>query len=188
MIDVEKRLEKFEEKGLCGKASFIKRLAPSYLAKAGHNSMVSSILLKLGDNDEAKRALNIPGDFSAFDWIVIAAYYAMYHSALAALASIGYKSDNHAATITALEVFFVKKNLLEKDFLDKLKRARELEEEYVQKLRLARRQRETAQYGVTEETGKDATEKLLKDARNFVDRMEKLVGSLEEGATTPKKR
>lgn len=179
MIDAEKRLKGFEQRELCGKAPFIRRLSPSYLAKADHNFMVSSILLKLVDNDDAKMVLNIPRDFSAFDWIVITAYYAMYHSALAALASIGYKSDNHTATIIALEVFFVKKNILEKEFLDKLKQARELEEEYVQKLRHARRQRETAQYGVTEETGKDAAEKLLKDARKFVDRMENLVKALE---------
>ncbi|MEW6528339.1 MAG: HEPN domain-containing protein [Candidatus Micrarchaeota archaeon] len=182
MIDVEKRLKEFEEKELCGKASFIRRLSLNYLTKADHNFMVSSILLKLGNSDEAKKALNIPKDFSAFDWIVITAYYAMYHSALAALASIGYKSDNHTATIIALEVFFVKKNLLEKEFLDKLKQARELEEEYVQKLRHARRQREAAQYEVTEETGKDAAEKLLKDARNFVNRIEKLVKDLEARA------
>lgn len=180
MIDAEKRLKEFEEKELCGKAQFIQRLGLSYLTKADHSFMVSTILLKLGDNEEAKKVLNIPRDFSAFDWIVITAYYAMYHSALAALASIGYKSDNHTATIIALEVFFVKKNLLEKEFLDKLKQARELEEEYVQKLRHARRQRETAQYGVTEETGKDAAEKLLKDARHFIDRMEELVKGLEE--------
>lgn len=180
MIDVEKRLKKFEEKELCGKAPFIRRLSSNYLAKASHNFMVSSILFKLGNNDEAKNVLNVPGDFSAFDWVVITAYYAMYHSALAALASIGYKSDNHTATIIALEVFFVRKNLLEKEFLDKLKQARELEEEYVQKLRHARRQRETAQYGVTEETGKDAAEKLLKDSRNFVNRMEKLTVDLEK--------
>ncbi len=178
MITAEERLAGFEAKGLCGKAPFIRRLSQSYLARAGHNFMVGSILLKLGDNDGAKRALNIPRDFSASDWIVITAYYAMYHSALAALASISYKSDNHTATIAALEVFFVKKNLLEKEFLDKLKQAQELEAEYVQKLRYARRQREMAQYGVTEETGKDAAEKLLKDARSFVDRMEELINEL----------
>src|SRR3989338_2854941 len=171
MADAEKRLKEFEQKELCGKAPFIRRLSQSYLAKADHNFMVGSIILKLGGSDEAKKALNIPGDFSAFDWVAITSYYAMYHSALAALASVGYKSDNHTATIIALEVFFVKKNLLEKEFLDKLKQARELEEEYVQKLRRARRQIETAQYGVTEETGKDAAEKLLKNAGAFVNRM-----------------
>jgi len=179
MINVDKKLKDFEKKELCGKAPFIIRLNQSYLVKADHNFMVSNILLKLGDNDDAKKALNLPKDFSAFDWVVITAYYAMYHASLAVLASIGYKSDNHTATIVALEVFFVKKNLLEKEFLDKLKQARELEEEYVQKLQHARRQRETAQYGVTEETGKDAAEKLLKDARHFVNRIEKLIIDLD---------
>jgi len=178
MIDAEKRLQELEGKGLCGKAPFIRRLGSSYLAKASHNFAVSGILWEIGNNDDAKKMLKIPEDFSAYDWVAITAYYAMYHSASAALASVGYKSDNHAATITALEVFFVKKNLLEKEFLDKLKQAKELEEEYVQKLRHAKRQRETAQYGVTEETGKDAAEKLLKDARNFMNRMEKLVEDL----------
>jgi uncharacterized protein (UPF0332 family) len=178
MIEIEAKLKEFEKKGLCGKAPFIVRLSPSYLARANHNFMVSNILWKIGNNEEAKKILKLPEDFSAFDWVVITAYYAMYHSALATLASIGYKSDNHTATVIALEVFFVKKNLLEKKFLDKLKQARELEEEYVQKLRRARRQRETAQYGVTEETGKEAAEKILKDARNFVNRIEKLINEL----------
>jgi len=80
--------------------------------------------------------------------------------------------------LIALDVYFVRKNLLEQEFLDKLKQARELEEEYVKKLRRARRQRETAQYGVTEETGRDAAEKLLKDAGEFVNRMEKLIESI----------
>jgi len=43
------------------------------------------------------------------------------------------------------------------------------------KLRRARRQRETAQYVVTEETGKNAAEKLLKDAQQFVNRMQRLI-------------
>lgn len=177
MTDAEQRLKEFEGRGLCGKAPFITRLGASYLAKARHNFSVSGLLRTVGNTSEAKKVLGLPGDFSAFDWVVITAYYAMYHSALAALASVGYRSDNHTATIIALEAFFVRKNLLEKEFLDKLKQARELEEEYVQKLRHARRQRETAQYGVTTETGKDAAEKLLKDAGEFVNRMEKLVGA-----------
>src|SRR3989338_6787495 len=165
------KLREFEDRGLCGKTPFIKRVAPHFMEKARHNLLFSDAARGLSNKEDAKKILGLPEDFSAFDWIVITSYYAMYHSALAALASISYKSDNHTATIVALEVFFVKKNLLEKEFLDKLKQARELEEEYVQKLRHAKRQRETAQYGVTEETGKDAAEKLLKDARNFIDRI-----------------
>lgn len=180
MIDIQRKLEEFEQKRLCGKAPFIRKLSSSFLAKANHNFMVSNILWKMGNNDEAKKVLKIPEDFSAYDWVVITVYYAMYHSASAALAAIGYKSDNHTATIIALEVFFVRKNLLEQEFLDKLKQAIELEEEYIQKFRRAKRQRETAQYGVTEETGKDAAEKVLKDAREFVNRMERLIDELTD--------
>ncbi|MBS3060502.1 MAG: HEPN domain-containing protein [DPANN group archaeon] len=169
------KLREFEDRGLCGKTPFIKRVAPHFMEKARHNLLFSDAARGLSNKEDAKKILGLPEDFSAFDWVVITAYYAMYHSALAALASIGYKSDNHTATIIALEVFFVRKKLLEKEFLEKLKQARELEEEYVQKLRYARRQRETAQYGVTEETGKDAAERLLKNAGAFVNRMETLI-------------
>lgn len=175
MIDAEVRLRAFEVKGLCGSSPFIVRLRDSFMEKARHNLQVCNAIRVLSSEEDAKTALRLPKDFSAFDWVVVTAYYAMYHSALAALASVGYKSDNHTATIVALEIFFVRKKLLEPEFLDKLKQARELEEEYVRKLRQARRQRETAQYVVTEETGKDAAEKLLGDAQLFVNRIERLI-------------
>jgi len=178
MTDFGKRLREFERMGLCGKSPFTKRLAQSYLAKADHNLMVGSVMSELADNDGAKKELKVPADFSAFDWVAVSAYYAMYHSALAALSTIGYKSSNHTATMVALEVFFVEKRLLESGFVYKLRHARELEEAYIQKLQYARKQRETAQYGVTEETGKDAAKALLKDARSFVDRMDVLVDEL----------
>ncbi len=171
---IEQALLKFEEDGQCGKAPFVRRLAPNFMDKARHNLMFSSAIFDLCGSGEAKKTLRLPDDFSSYDWVVITAYYAMYHSALSVLASIGYKSSSHTATIVALEVFFVKKNLLEKEFLEKLKQARELEEEYVDKLRSARRQRETAQYAVSEGTGKDAAEKLLRNAREFVDRIDRL--------------
>lgn len=168
------KLREYENKGLRGKNQFMKRLVPHFMEKARHNLLFCTAVWDMNNSENAKKAINLPEDFSAFDWVTITAYYAMYHSALAALASVSYKSDNHTATIIALEAFFVDKNLLEMEFIDKLKQARELEEEYVYKLKQAKRQRETAQYGVTEQTGKDAAEKLLENARSFVDRMEKL--------------
>ena len=175
MINIENRLKAFENKGLCGKSQFINRLVPNFMEKARHNLTLSKTIEKLSNEENAKKALRLPDDFYAFDWVIITAYYAMYHSALAALASIDYKSDNHTATMFALEVFFVHKELLEPEFLEKLKQAGALEAEYVQKLRRARRQRETAQYAVTEETGKEAAERLLEDTPQFINRMEILI-------------
>lgn len=177
--DLEKTLKKFEQKDLCGKTPFINRLVPHFMEKARHNILFSSAVLDLSNKEDAKKVLNLPETFTAFDWVVVTAYYAMYHAALAALASISYKSSLHTATIIAIEVYFVKKKLLEKEFLEKLKQAREFEEEYVQKFRYARRQRETAQYSVTDETGKEVAERLVKDAQKFVNRIEKLLEDLE---------
>jgi len=133
MINAESRLKMFENRGLCGKSPFIQRLTSNFMERARHNLLMCNAIRVLSSEEEAKRTLKLPEDFSAFDWVVITAYYAMYHSALAALASVSYKSDNHTATMTALEVFFVRKKLLEREFLDKLKQARDLEEEYVMK-------------------------------------------------------
>jgi len=142
------------------------------MEKARHNLTLSKTIEKLSNEENAKKALRLPDDFYAFDWVIITAYYAMYHSALAALASIDFKSDNHTATMFALEVFFVHRELLEPEFLEKLKQAGALEAEYI---RRARRQRETAQYAVTEETGKEAAERLLEDTPQFINRMERLI-------------
>ena len=179
----EDKLRKYEEKGLCGKTPFISRLAPHFMEKARHNLLFCTAIRDLGNNEDAKKILKLPETFTAFDWVVVSAYYSMYHSALAVLASIGYKSSTHTTTLIALEVYFVKKQLLEKEFLEKLKSAMEFEEEYIEKFRHARRQRETAQYGVTEATGKEAAARVLKDAQEFVNRIDKLIVDLKNSGS-----
>lgn len=44
------------------------------------------------------------------DWVVTAAYYAMYHAAMAVLSKIGLESKEHAATAAVLEYFFEPKS------------------------------------------------------------------------------
>ncbi|MDD4976855.1 MAG: HEPN domain-containing protein, partial [Bacteriovorax sp.] len=112
------------------------------------------------------------------EWVVVCAYYAMYMAASATLAKISYKSKNHTATVLALETFFVKKQLLEENYLDMIEKA-QLEKEYVDNLNLARDRREIAQYSVTKETTRRIAEEIKEDAYKFVERMEKLVTDLE---------
>lgn len=133
----------------------------------------------MSGNDDAKKLLKLPDPFTAYDWVVVSAYYSMYHASLAALAEIGYRSKNHSATIIALEVLFVRKKLLEIDFIDALKDARSLEGEYIETIRRARRQRETAQYMVTKDTGKNIAESSIARARSFVNRMDALIMELK---------
>jgi uncharacterized protein (UPF0332 family) len=169
------RLEEFIERGLFRKARGIKRLVKNFINRARHNLLISRVLYRISVDEKAKGALMLIPDFQVFDWVVITGYYAMYHAALACIASIGFKSDNHTATILALERFFVRRGKLEKEFLEKIKRAKRLEEEYVRKIRAAKRRREVAQYDVTTSVEQRMAEVVLKDADEFVERIEKLL-------------
>jgi uncharacterized protein (UPF0332 family) len=111
--------------------------------------------------------------------IVVCGYYAMYMAASAALAKISYRSKNHTATILALETFFVKRQLLEPDYLKIMEKAK-LEKEHLEQLKLARERREIAQYSVTKGTTKSIAEEIKRDAYSFVERMEKLMKVLDE--------
>lgn len=65
-------------------------LSGGHIKMADHNLVVMTDLKNLGHED----------------WVVIAAYYAMYQSASALLAKSGMESKEHAATAAVLEYFF----------------------------------------------------------------------------------
>jgi len=65
-------------------------LSEGHIRKADYNLIVMTDLNKLGHED----------------WVVISAYYAMYHSAMAILAKIGLESKDPATTAAVLEYFF----------------------------------------------------------------------------------
>lgn len=69
-------------------------LVKSHVDKADHNLIVMTDLDKLGHSD----------------WVVIVAYYSIYHSAMAVLSKIGLDSKDHATTVAVLEYFFGEKN------------------------------------------------------------------------------
>ena len=175
---MKKDIDWFIKEGLLSKTPFIWRLAPKFIEKAKNNLITLSILFDIYDNKKVRNYLNIPEDYDSSEWVVVCAYYAMYMSALAALAMINYKSKNHTATILALETFFVKKQLLEERYLKMIEKA-QLEKEYIDNLNLARDRREIAQYSVTKEITRRIAEEIKEDAYKFVERMEKLIRDLE---------
>ena len=138
---MKKDIDWFIQEGLLVKTSFIQKLAPRFIQKAKNNLITLSILFDLHKNKGARNSLNVPDDYDSNEWVVICAYYAMYIAASAALAKISYKSKNHTATVLALETFFVKKQLLEEDYLKMIEKA-QLEKEYIDNLNLARDKRE----------------------------------------------
>lgn len=150
-------------------------MVDNYRSKSRHNFETANIIWKISEQRDIKDALDIGWGYKGYDWVIISAYYAMYHSALALLAKIGYKSDNHEATILALEYYFVcQREVLEQRYIKKLKKARQLEEDYIERFRAARRRRVAAQYNVEESFGRKEAQKLIDDAAEFLDRLERL--------------
>lgn len=98
-------------------------------------------------------------------------------AALSLLAKIGFRSKSHTATSVALEEMFVKKKLLDKNYLENFESIKMRKEE-IEMLRDVRDRREIAQYSVTKKTTKEIAEATKADAREFVDRLEEIFEKL----------
>lgn len=175
---MKKDINWFIQEGLLTKTPFVQKLAPRFIEKAKNNLITLSILFDLHSNKEARNSLNAPKDYDSSEWVAVCGYYAMYMAASAVLAKINYRSKNHTATVLALEAFFVKKQLLEENYVKMIEKA-QLEKRYIDNLNLARDRREIAQYSVTKETTRRIAEEIKEDAYKFVERMEK---SIEDSA------
>lgn len=160
----------FLKKKLLLKDMTVRRLSKNYMKKARSNIVTMELLNK---SVNFREILGLPSDYDPNEWVVIAAYYSMYMAALGILAKLDYKSRNHSATIIALEELFIKKRLLEKEYLKILDKIR-IKKEEIEELSKARSRRETAQYSVTKETTRNIAEETRRDARKFVDRLEEL--------------
>lgn len=161
----------FLKEGQLTKDESIIPKSDSFLKKARNNLMTLNLLFKLNSDKKARELLNLPADYDSNEWVVITGYYAMYTSALALLAKIGFRSKNHTATLLVLEEFFVKKKLIDSKLLLTLRNAL-FQKEEIEKLSEARHQREIAQYSITKQTTKDIAEKIKKDAYDFVNKVE----------------
>ena len=169
-----KSLKWFLSKKQLIKDETAKNLSSAYSKKARDNIVTMELLSKAAKH---KDILELPKDYDSSEWVVVAAYYAMYISALSVLAKIGFRSKNHSATIKALEESLVKKKLLDRRFLESLETVK-LNKEELEELRKAKDRREIAQYSVTKKTSKDLAEESKKEAHKFVDKMEELLGYL----------
>jgi len=171
-MDLKKLVEFYKRKLLLRESKAEKMLAESYLRKARNNLIAMQVDYEVSKNEEVKKLINIFG-FKEYDWVVVKGYYAMYMASLACLAKLGLKSENHNATISAIEFYFVEKGKLERNYLEILKNV-SLEKGYIDSLKGAKDDRITAQYNVSEEFEKRKAEEMISNAKAFVDRTEKL--------------
>lgn len=164
----------FIKKEQLTKDESIKLLANRFVEKAKTNLITMNILYELNKNEKVRELLNIPLEYDPMEWVAITGYYAMYSSALALLAKIGFKSKNHTATLTVLEEIYVKRKILSKNDLVLLKNA-VFQKEEIEKISSAREKREIAQYSVTKHTTEQIAEKIRKDAVSFINKVEGLI-------------
>jgi len=160
--------------GYISKDDSVKNLSQKYLQKARNNLITMSLLSDINNNKKVRELLKIPSEYNTDEWVVITGYYAMYASALALIAKIGFKSKNHTATISLLEEFFIKRKLMSKEDISLLKNAifQKIE---IEKLSEARHKREIAQYSVTKQTTKEIAESIKQDAYNFINKVESII-------------
>jgi uncharacterized protein (UPF0332 family) len=153
---------KRERPGLLRRRSSIKK-AESHLRKAFWNL----------------KAMNHNYNGKFYDWAIITGYYAMYFASLGALWTIGLWGKDHVCVIKALKFFFVEKGRLERKYLRAFDKTQKLEKKYTEKLERARKQRIRVQYNIAIVEDKDAM-LILKNAKDFVRRMEKLVNEIKQ--------
>lgn len=152
-----------------------------YLDKSRHNLETASLLLKLSEDTESKRTLNLRKDYSAYDWVISASYYAMFHAATAVLGSLGLRARTHECLIEALEYHFVhKEKILETEMIEKVIHLRSLEKRYITQMWSTKSRRNMAHYKAEESISRSDAQKSLKDAYEFVERMEELIEELKE--------
>jgi uncharacterized protein (UPF0332 family) len=156
-------------------------LTSYYLDKSRHNLETANLLLKLSENNEAKKTMNLREDYYAYDWVISASYYAMFHAATAALGNLGLRARTHECLIEVLEYLFVhKRKLLETEMVEKIIHLKSLEKRYIDRMWSIKSRRNIAHYKAEESISRSDAQKSLKDAYEFVGRMEELIDDLKE--------
>lgn len=171
---LKRKIDGYLKKKQLFKSEELKKLERSFLAKARKNFTVTNLLFKISEQEDIRKFLSLASDFDMYEWVIIVSYYAMYTSALAALAKLGYKSKSHAATISVLDYNYVNKkskNLEAKD-IHKLTKAYTLSEQLVTKLIQTKTKRESAQYDATPSITKEMAKTALDDSDEFISKIE----------------
>ena len=173
---LKRKIEAYLKKEQLLKDNANAKLEKPFLAKARKNFTVGNILFKISEQEEPKKALTLAYSFEMYDWVIIISYYSIYTSALAALARLEFKSKSHAATIAALEYYYVQNgNILESEHIQKLTKAYEVSKELITKLIEAKTKRETAQYEATPSISRENAKTALEDAEDFITKIEEFL-------------
>ncbi len=162
--ELEKDFKEYIENNIIRKITPNPRLVKFHINKAFHNLDFANFTL-INQDKINKRITNE----TYFDWVIIISYYAMYHSALALLYKLGYKTSTHLATICVLCKKCLGK-ILEKQDIEKFSKILELDEEEIKAIGKVKERREKASYSGSISFEKHLAEITIEDARKFINK------------------
>jgi uncharacterized protein (UPF0332 family) len=111
-----------------------------------------------------------------YDWCITIYYYSIYHTSLALLAKLGYKSNSHFATLTAVTLFyFHKDNILKKEDINFILEKIYLDKNEIDFVIESKGLREKACYDVDESFNISITKTLQKETVDFVNKIKELL-------------
>jgi uncharacterized protein (UPF0332 family) len=111
-----------------------------------------------------------------YDWCITIYYYSIYHTSLALLAKLGYKSKSHLATLTAITLFYYHKdNILKEEDIDFLLDKINIEKKEIDFVIESKDLRERACYGVDDSFNISITKLLQEQTADFVNRIKDLL-------------
>lgn len=149
-----------------------------HFSKADYNLRIARINFNLNEHQDFLKELeNLEEpdpDFNTYEWVVIASYYAMFHSVNALLRKIGVKIGKqyaHEITTNLLLYYFYFTKVIEDELLKIYENAEEKAKGLVVSYIFAKDERTKYQYEVNLESQKKDAEKILDDAVNFVSRL-----------------
>ncbi len=142
----------------------------NFLNRSKDDLLLASATKKLCENEEIKLKLGLPDDYqNLFHWLIIQSYYAMYHSASAAIANKKIKAYSHIATIVSLAKKYVSSEKMDLDFIQSI------EDVYINYIESGRKSRQGAQYNVEKEYTKEEAYIVFENAKIFVKRINKIL-------------
>lgn len=145
-------------------------LSKIHLDKAFHNLDFANFTIQNSANIN-KRV----DDETYYDWVIVIAYYAMYHAAMALLYKMGFKAGTHLATICVLCKECLGKTLEKKD-IENISSILELSEEEIKEMGRAKERREKASYSGSVSFEKHLAEMTLDDAKKFINKVADILG------------
>ncbi len=139
--------------------------------KASNNLKFAKVALKISDDGNIKEILGLNENDSFYDWVIIAAYYAMFHITHALLATKEIKLGKirvHEATLYALAKYFIINKELEDELFLMYEDAEAKAEQLFNSLSEEREKRGEFTYERLPKANRLPAEESIKSATQFV--------------------